>query len=126
MSERVILVTAPDDFLPDSYRFMAVDLNENQAQAFSSALLKLNYDKNIVVYLYKSTDPIDWFLDKKPKCDLIIFNAESTNDILVGYLAAQRNSYYFGTLKTLGNANKSAIYSEGDVLSLLTYKLDKD
>ncbi len=126
VSERVIIVTAPDDFLPDSYRFMTVDLNETQTQVISSALLNLNSDKNIVVYLYKSTDPINWFLDKKPKSDLIIFNADSQNDLLVGYLTAQRNSYYFGTLKTLGDANKSAIYSEGDVLSLLTYKLEKD
>jgi len=126
VSEKVIVVTAPDDFLPDSYRFLAVDLNESQTQIVSSALLNLKIKGNLVVYLYRTGDSFEWFLDKKNKSDLIIFNADSSNELLTGYLAAQRNSHYFGILKTLDKANKSAIYSEEDVLSLLKYRLEKD
>lgn len=126
VTDRVIVVTAPDDFIPDSYRFLVADLNETQTQIISSSLLKLNCTGTIVIYLYKTGDSFDWFLDKKNKSDILIFNAESNNDLLTGYLAAQRNSYYFGTLKTLDKANKSAIYSEEDVLSLLKYRLEKD
>lgn len=126
MSDRVIVVTAPDDFVPDSYRFLVADLNDIQTQIISSSLLKLNYTGTVVIYLYRTGDSIDWFLDKKNKSDILIFNAESHNELLTGYLAAQYNSHYFGILKTLDKANKSAIYSEEDVLSLLKYRLEKD
>lgn len=126
MSDHVVIVTSPDDFLPDSFRFMLVDLNDDQTQLVSSALLKLNKVGNIVVYSYKSSDPIEWLLDKRVKSDFVIFNAESNNDILVGYLSAQKNSYYFGTLKTLAQANRSAIYSVEDVLNLITARMEND
>jgi hypothetical protein len=81
---------------------------------------------DVIIYFYKSTDPIEWFLDKKSKTDFIIFNADSTNDLLIGYLAAQKKSYYFGTLKTLSKANKSAIYSIEDIISLLTFRMENN
>lgn len=124
MSDNVIVVTAPDDFLADGFRFMVVDLDENQTKIISDALLELKSVGNIVVYFYKSSDPIEWFLDKKSKSDVIIFNADSHNDLLVGYLAAQKNSYYFGTLKTLAKANNSAIYSVEGIRSLLTLRME--
>lgn len=126
MSDNVIIVTAPDDFLADGFRFMIVDLDETQTKIVSDALLELKSVGNIVVYFYKTKDPIEWFLDKKSKSDFIIFNADSNNDILVGYLAAQKNSHYFGTLKTLAKANKSAIYSVEDITSLLTYRMENN
>lgn len=126
MSDRVVVVTAPDDFLVDGFRFMLVDLTETQTHIVSSALLSLTHTGSIVVYTYKSSDPIDWFLDKKSKCNFIIFNADANNDILVGYVAAHKHSYYFGTLKTLSKANKSAIYSVQDVVNLLTIRMENN
>lgn len=126
MSDHVVIVTSPDDFLPDSFRFMLVDLNDDQTQLVSSALLKLNKVGNIVVYSYKSSDPIEWLLDKRVKSNFVIFNAESNNDILIGYLSAHKNSYYFGTLKTLAQANRSAIYSVEDVLNLITVRMENN
>ncbi len=126
MSDHVVIVTPPDDFVPDSFRFMLVDLTEDQTQIISSALLKLNKVGNVVVYTYNSTNPIEWFLDKKPKSDFLIFNADSENDILVGYLAAQKHSYYFGKLKTLSSANRSAIYSVEDVVNLITIRMENN
>ncbi len=126
MSDNVIIVTSPDEYLADGFRFMIVDLDEVQTKMVSDALLHLKYSGTIIVYYYRSADPIEWFLDKKPKSDFIIFNAESDNDLLVGYLAAQKNSYYFGTLKTLSKANKSAIYSVEDITSSLTYRMENN
>ena len=57
--------------------------------------------------------------DKKHKSDIIIFNADSDNDIVVGYLAAQTNSYYFGNLKLLSTVNRSAIYNTDQLYDLL-------
>lgn len=126
MSDHVVIVTPPDDYLADSFRFMIVDLTEEQTKIVSSALLTLNKVGHIVCYSFKSGDSIDWFLDKKAKSDFVIFNAESENHLLVGYLAAKKNSYYFGTLKTLAKANKSAIYSVDDVVNLLTIRMENN
>ena len=126
MSDNVIIVTSPDDFLADGFRFMVVDLDENQTKIISDALLELKSVGNIIVYFYKSTDSIEWFLDKKSKSDFLIFNADSNNDLLVGYLAAQKKSHYFGKLKTLFKANNSAIYSVQDVISLLTLRMENN
>jgi len=126
MSDHVIIVTVPDDFLPDSFRFLIYDLTENQTQIISESLLRLNKVGNIVVYSARPTDSIDWILDKKLKSDFIIFNADSLDDTMVGYFAAQRNSYYFGTLKKLNKINKSAIYSVEDVVELLTFRMENN
>jgi hypothetical protein len=126
VADNVILVTSPDDFIQDSYRLMLVDLDESQNQLVSSALLKVKHNGIVTAYIYRIQDPIQWFFDKKPKSDCIIFNAESKNESLVGYIAAQKNSYYFGTLKTFSMINKSAIYSEQDVVNLLTLRMENN
>ena len=126
MSDHVVIVTSPDDFLPDSFRFLIFDLTENQTQIISQSLLRLNKVGNIVVYSARSADPIDWISDKKLKSDFVIFNAESLDDVMVGYFGAQRNSYYFGTLKKLNKINKSAIYSVEDVVKLLTFRMENN
>ena len=64
-------------------------------------------------------DSTNWMLDKKHKSDLIIFNAESTNNTVVGYMAAQKNSYYFGTLRDLSGVNKSAVYDVSSIKEIL-------
>jgi len=48
-------------------------------------------------------------LTKKQKCSIIIFNAESQDQTMVGYLSAQTNSYYFGELRSLSSANNNKI-----------------
>jgi hypothetical protein len=126
MSDHVVIVTSPDDFVPDSFRFLVFDLTEDQTQIISESLLRLHKIGNVVVYSAKSTDPIEWILDKKLKSDFIIFNAESLDDVMVGYFTAQRNSYYFGILKKLNKINKSAIYSVEDVIELLTFRMENN
>ena len=53
------------------------------------------------------------------KSNFIIFNAESENQTLVGYLAAQKNSHYFGELKTLQKVNGSCIMDSYQLSDLL-------
>lgn len=123
MNEQVVIVTSPDDFIADGFRFMTVDLTEPQTTLVSDALLSLSKIGRIICYSYRSDDPIEWFLDKKSKCDFIVFNAESNNQLLIGYLAAHKHAFYMGVLKTLSKANKSAIYSVEDVVNLLTLRM---
>ena len=121
MSDKIVLVTAPDDILIDGIRLLLVGLTSEQSQTVSNALLRSeNLDYPLIVYAWQSLDDRDWLIDKKIKSDIIIFNADNeTLELINGYMSAQPNSYYFGNLKDLHIVNKNAIYSAEDVLILL-------
>jgi hypothetical protein len=119
MTDKVYLVTAPDDVLLDGARMLLVDLTQEQTQLVSTALTQSNDIPTLIAYVWNNGDSSDWLLDKKHKSDVIVFNAESENQTVVGYMAAQPNSYYFGTLKSLHNANKSAIYNTDDCVTII-------
>lgn len=125
MSDKVILVTPPDDILVDGLRILLVDLNQTQTQLISEALTSLRSIPTIVTYVWNSNNKTDWLLDKKLKADLIIFNADSEKDAIIGYMAAQSNSCYFGTLKDLELSNNSAIYTIEDLLTLIEKTIKK-
>ena len=118
MTNKVLLVTSPDDVLDDGLRILMVGLTNDQTNLISQALTRLGNIPTIVGYIVNGTE-VEWFLDKKPKCDLIIFNADSENDVIIGYMAAQSNSYYFGNLKSLSQANQYAIYDSEQIFNLL-------
>lgn len=123
MSDRILVVTSPDDTLLQGIRIAHINLNEEQSSIVSQALFQTTLPHNIINYVWTMGDKVEWFLDKISKSDIIIFNADSTPngaiELLVGWTAAQHNSYYFGTLKDLHIANDRAIYSVEDILTLL-------
>lgn len=119
MSDKIIVVTPPDDVAIDGLRILLVDLDPSQTQFMSDALKQLTTMPNIINYIWNNGQDIDWLLDKKIKSWLIFFNANSENDVIIGYMAAQANSYYFGTLKTLGTVNDSAIYNIDQIINIL-------
>jgi hypothetical protein len=119
MKDRIIAVTPPDDTLQDGNRLLLVDLNEQQMQIMSQALLKLEDFSTIITYIWKVGDDIDWLLDKKLKSDLVVFNAESIDQTVVGYMAAQPESYYYGILKGLNKSNPDAIYDIEQTVEIL-------
>jgi hypothetical protein len=124
MTSKVLIVTAPDDVVLDGFRLLLVDLDADQTKTVSDCLLKIPSDTTMITYLWAANDSVDWLLDKKIKSDLIIFNANSQYELIVGYMAAQKNSHYFGTLKTLAQANAKAIYASEDCESLITFNLN--
>lgn len=124
MTEKVILVSAPDDILEDACRILTVDLTAQQNEIISQCLLSKSSIPKTVIYTWNSIDENTWIFDKILKSDLIIFNAESENQTLVGYLAARRNAFYFGHLKTLSIINKSAIYDVQQCSELLERTFD--
>lgn len=120
MTDRVIVVTPPDDLpLKDGIRILCVDLKSDQTQVVSDAFNLLEANETLITYIWKIGNPVEWLLDKKQKSQLILFNAESDYELIVGYMAAQANSYYFGTLKTLNKANDCAIYDTTQMLNIL-------
>lgn len=125
MSDKVILVTPPDDILVDGLRILLVDLNGNQTQMLSDALTVIPKLPTIIGYVWNSTHDVEWLLDKKLKSNLVIFNANSEKDAIIGYMAAQSNSYYFGELKDLSEVNKSTIADVHELKTLLENTINK-
>jgi hypothetical protein len=120
MTDRILIVTAPDDTLLDGIRILHVNLSQDQSQVVSTALLQSQLTYSVVNYVWRSGEPIDWLMDKRLKSDIILFNADTSNsDLITGYIAAQSNSYYFGTLKDLYLVNNRAIYSISEIVTLL-------
>jgi hypothetical protein len=130
MTEKVVLVTPPDDVLQDGIRVLLVDLTQDQTSILSDALKQLppDYHTTGVIYVWNSWSDTntDWLIEKKQKSNVIVFNAESDNQLIVGYMAAQPNAYYFGTLKSLHSANSYAIYNTDQVIQLLETTLAKN
>lgn len=122
MADKIILVTDPDDILSDGFRILLVDLTEIQAAIFTSALTKLDTDKDIIVYVWKFGNDIRWVIDKKLKSSMILFNANSDNQTLIGYMAAQNNSYYFGELRDIKIVNNNVIFDQNDCKDILEKK----
>jgi hypothetical protein len=118
MTDKVVLVTEPDDIQIDGCRILLVDLTDDQNQFVSKALNLISNGNSLVIYVANHSN-IDWILDKKNKSQLIIFNADSDNHLLQGYLAAQKISHYFGNLKILSEANNRVIYTVDDLVNLI-------
>ncbi len=123
MSDRILIVTAPDDTLLQGIRILHVELTEEQNSIVSKSLLQSTLPHTLINYTWKMGDPVSWLLDKTPKCDLIIFNADTNlngaTEMIIGWVAAQHNSYYFGNLRDLHIANDRVIFNDSDIINLL-------
>ena len=123
MTDKILIVTDPDDTLLQGIRIMHVELTQEQSSTVSTALLNCTLPHTIINYVWKMGNPVSYLLDKVPKSDIVIFNADVQNngaiELLIGWTAAQHNSYYFGTLRDLHKANNRAVYNAEDILTLL-------
>lgn len=120
MTDRVILVTPPDDVAAkDGVRILLVDLTSPQSKIVSDSINLLEDSQTLIVYSWTNGSDTQWLLDKKQKSQIILFNAESTNDLITGYITAQPNAHYFGILKSLHHANDCAIYDVTQLVDLL-------
>ena len=119
MTNKIVIVTPPDDVLYDGFRILLVDLNQNQTQLISKALYDIDNLSNTIVYVYNLGNDTTWLFDKILKSHLIIFDAESKDQALAGYLTSKNNAHYFGTQKTLQKIANSAIYDNNDIRTLI-------
>ena len=124
MTDKILVVTPPDDILLQGIRILHVNLNEEQSTIVSNALMQSTLPHNIINYVFKMGNSIEWLLDKSTKCDIIIFNANNSRsdaglDVVLGWISAQPQSCYFGTLRDLHLANDRVIYTSDDILNLL-------
>ena len=123
MTDRILVVTSPDDTLLQGIRIAHVQLSDEQSNIVSTALMNSDLPHTIVNYVWKMGDRVDWLLDKIAKSDIVLFNADTkingAIELLLGWTAAQPQSYYFGTLRDLHLANDRVIYTSDDVTQLL-------
>ena len=130
MSDKILVVTPPDDTLINGIRILHVELNEEQSMIVSSALMNSNTQHTVVNYVWKMGDSVEWLLDKVIKSDFILLNADSPNngatELIIGYIAAQPNSYYFGNLRDLNLVNKSVIYNSDQIINILENHTNKN
>ena len=123
MNNNLIAVTYPDDVLQDGNRILLINLTEQQMGMLSSAFSNIADFENVIIYIWKTGDDIEWLLDKKLKSNLIIVNSDCDDQITVGYMIAQANSCYFGTLKNFSKANANAIYDVDQITNILERKI---
>jgi hypothetical protein len=126
VKEQVIIATDPDDVVLDGFRILLADVTPEQSQVISTNLLSIPLSQRVILYHWNTGNSINWLIDKKHKSNLIIFNADSYNDLITGYLSAQKNSYYFGNLKLLADANNFRIFGQEDCFELLITQLNKN
>jgi hypothetical protein len=100
-----------------------VDLTEQQMSIISKALNEVEIFNSVIFYMWRHGDDAEWLLDKKHKSKLIIFNADSNDQTIVGYMSAQPNACYFGTLRNLSKANSRVIYDVAQIVDILEKKL---
>lgn len=125
MTDKLLLVTAPDDIMLEGVRVLLVGLSEEQSSIVSQALLQIETMPCVIAYCWSKEEDVDWLIDKVYKSQIIIFNAEHENQTVVGYLAGKSNSYYFGNLRSLNQVNKSAIYDLDQCKQILTLLFEK-
>ena len=121
MTDRILVVTAPDDILQSGIRIAHINLSQSQSQTISQALMQSTLPHTIINYVWNQQDSKQWLFDKLSKADLIVFNADCDEEssILIGWLSASPRSYYFGNLRDLTLVNNRVIYTSDDILNLL-------
>jgi hypothetical protein len=120
---KVYLVTAPDDVTYDSKRIICVGLDETQREIVSQTLQRFETVPTTVLYVWNNGESQEWLLDKKQKCDLIIFNANNEEKAVVGYFAAHDNAYYMGELGMLSQINNRIIHDTDECHKLIKEKI---
>ena len=119
MKNRITIVTAPDDVLVDGKRILAYSLSVEQKKIISDMLYNFEQHANTIIYVANGQEDPRWVLDKKQKCSIIIYNAEAIDQTMVGYLAAQANSFYFGELRAINSINENRIQDEAQLKNIM-------
>lgn len=125
MTNKLTLVTAPDDILDDGLRILLVGLDHQNSERVSTALTRLDSVPTTIIYVWNQGEDRAWLFDKKQKSDVIIFDADNAGAEITGYMAAQPNSYYFGILRDLEIINKRALFDVDTCYKLLGEIVDQ-
>lgn len=120
MNNKIVLVTSPDDLSTHGVRLCLVNLNQEQLNLLTQVLTEIDVDQSVIAYIWNPKDPYEWFIDKKLKSDVILFNALAPSPVLNGYLVAHPNCYYFGTLREVTHLYNKEITSPIQLSSIIS------
>lgn len=124
IDNKITVITSPDDILIEGVRILLVDLSPEQSEFISASLFQIDDYPNVIVYSWKVGDDIEWLFDKFYKSSVIFFNATSSNQTIVGFLAGKVNTFYFGILQSLNLVNNREICNIDDSTHLLKQLFD--
>ena len=124
MSERVIVVTPPDDVLVEAKRILLFDPTVDQTQMISQCLSDIELINTVVFYIWRTGDDLNWLLDKALKYDLLILNADTSEQSMLGYLFSKPNSYYLGNIRSLSQLKNNQIYDADHLNTILKERLN--
>jgi len=119
MTDKITIVTYPDDYLQNGHRILFVDLDNAQKEMLSRSLLYSHSDDNLICYSYQDSEDVSWVIDKSIKSQLIVVNADSQNQTLIGYLLSKSNCYYVGNLKGLNSIIDKVIHDSDQFIDIL-------
>lgn len=120
MTAKILVVTSPDDSLLQGIRITHVNLTPEQSQIVSQALMQSQLPHTMVNYVWNTGNDVAWLIDKIHKSDIVFFNADCLYiDLLLGWVAAQPQSYYFGNLRDLHIVNERVILHSDQLVTLL-------
>lgn len=119
MSDKILVITEPDDYFDDAIRLLFVDLDSNQTKMFTKPLLDIPTEKSIVCYYWALDTSMTWLLDKLAKSHLIFFNNDSSHRELVGFLTANSKAYGLGNNRFLGKFINRNIVDSDEIKSLI-------
>lgn len=119
VKNKITIITSPDDISQDGVRILVYGCKEEHTLLISSVIYQLEECKPTIIYVSNGQNDSEWALDKKLKCSIIIFNADADDQTMIGYLAAQSNSYYFGQLRTLDVVNSNRIDSKEQLTKIM-------
>ena len=125
MTNKLTLVTAPDDILEDGLRILLVGLDHQNSERVSTALTRLDSVPTTIIYVWNKGEDRAWLFDKKQKSNIIIFDADNVSPEMMGYMAAQPNSYYFGILREIEPVNNRALFDVDTCYKLLGEIVDQ-
>lgn len=118
-----MIVTPPDDVFRPGFRILTANLTTDQLNEISLSINRLETESDIIVYVWKNGSDVNWLLDKIYKSNSIFFNADDFDQTLVGFLASQRKSSYFGNLKTIKEVNNSIVFDSIQCTEVLNRQL---
>lgn len=123
MTDKILVVTPPDDTFLQGIRITHVNLTPEQSQIVSQGLMRCRTTHAIINYVWQYENPVSWLLNSTLKSDLIFFNADNNftkeSDMITGYIAASPKSHYFGVLRDLHIANDRVLLNSDDVTNLV-------
>lgn len=123
MQNTIKFITPPDDLLEISPRLTIVNFTEDQSKFLSLTLNQIGDFDSLFIYVWRTGQSTAWLMDKIVKSDLIVFNADlkvdGITEMINGYLAAQKKSYYLGSLRELEIINNRHINDVNEFVELI-------